>query len=217
MARKAPPPRLYVLAGVNGAGKSSIGGAMIRASGADYFNPDEAARKLMAANPGLDQVKANATAWHEGRRLLERAIKERKDFAFETTLGGSTMPRLLADAAAQGFEVRILYVGLASPDLHLDRVRNRVQAGGHDIPESSIRRRWRHSRLNLIELLPHLTELRVYDNSADADPKAGRTPRPVLVLHLDHDEIIGPQDLSATPEWAKPIVAAALKARVRTR
>jgi predicted ABC-type ATPase len=184
---------------------------MIRAAGADYFNPDEAARRLIAANPGLDQVKANATAWHQGRRLLERAIRERKDFAFETTLGGSTMPRLLAEAASQGFEVRVWYVGLASPDLHIDRVRKRVRAGGHDIPESSIRRRWRHSRLNLVQLLPHLTELRVYDNSADADPAAGNAPRPVLVLHLDHGEIVGPHDLSSTPNWAKPIVAAALK------
>ena len=211
MAPKAQPPRLYVLAGVNGAGKSSIGGAMIRAAGADYFNPDEAARQLMEANPGLDQVKANAAAWHEGRRLLERAIQERKDFAFETTLGGATMPKLLSQAASQGFEVRVWYIGLASPDLHIQRVRNRVQSGGHDIPESSIRRRWRHSRLNLIELLPHLTELRVYDNSTDADPKAGNAPQPVLVLHLDHGEIIDPQDLSKTPEWAKPIVAAVLK------
>jgi predicted ABC-type ATPase len=184
---------------------------MIRAAGADYFNPDEAARTLIAANPGLDQVKANATAWHQGRRLLERAIREHKDFAFETTLGGSTMPRLLAEAASQGFEVRIWYVGLANPDLHIERVRNRVRAGGHDIPESSIRRRWRHSRLNLVQLLPHVTELRVYDNSADADPAAGNAPQPVLVLHLDHGEIVGPQDLSSTPDWAKPIVAAALK------
>src|SRR5882762_9906502 len=126
MARKAQPPRLYVLAGVNGAGKSSIGGATIRASGADYFNPDEAARELIASNAGLDQVKANAAAWHEGRRLLERAIRERKDFAFETTLGGTTMPRLLSEAASQGFEVRIWYVGLTSADLHIARVRNRV-------------------------------------------------------------------------------------------
>ena len=211
MARKAQAPGLYALAGVNGAGKSSVGGAMIRASGADYFNPDEAARELIAANPGLDQVKANAAAWHQGRRLLERAIRERKDFAFETTLGGSTMPRLLSEAASQGFEVRIWYVGLASPDLHIERVRNRVRAGGHDIPESSIRRRWRHSRLNLVQLLPHLTELRVYDNSSDADPAEGHTPRPVLVWHLDQSEIVGPPDLSLTPEWAKPIVAAALK------
>ncbi|MCT7660777.1 zeta toxin family protein [Mycobacterium deserti] len=210
MARKAAP-RLYVLAGVNGAGKSSIGGATIRTSGADYFNPDEAARELIAANPGLDQVSANAMAWQQGKRLLERAIDERKDFAFETTLGGATMPRRLAEAASLGFEVRIWFVGLATADMHIDRVRSRVRAGGHDIPESSIRRRWRHSRLNLVQLLPHLTELRLYDNSADADPAAGRAPRPLLVLHLDRGEIVGPPDLSSTPEWAKPIVAAALK------
>jgi predicted ABC-type ATPase len=200
-----------VLAGVNGAGKSSIAGAMFRSAGADYYNPDEAARKLISANPGLHQTKANAVAWHQGKRLLERAIRERLDFAFETTLGGSTMPRLLAEAASEGIEVRIWYVGLNSADAHIERVRQRVHAGGHDIHEADIRRRWRHSRLNLVQLLPVLTELRVYDNSADADPAAGRMPRPVLVLHVERGEIVGPPDLSSTPAWAKPIVAAALK------
>jgi predicted ABC-type ATPase len=210
VARKAAP-RIYVLAGVNGAGKSSIGGAMIRASGSDYFNPDESARTLIAANPGLEQAKANAAAWRQGKRLLERAITERLDFAFETTLGGGTMTRLLADAAAAGFEVRIFYVGLADPELHLQRVQSRVLAGGHDIPEADVRRRWRHSRMNLVRLLPLLTELRVYDNSEDADPHAGDAPTPVLVLHVAHGEIVAPRDLANTPTWARPIVAAALK------
>jgi predicted ABC-type ATPase len=212
MARKAKaPPRIYVLAGVNGAGKSSIGGAMVRAAGADYYNPDEAARALIAANPGLEQTKANAAAWRQGKRLLEKAIRERLDFTFETTLGGSTMTRLLGEAASHGVEVRITYVGLSSPEDHIARVAQRVSQGGHDIPETSIRRRWRHSRQNLIQLLPALTELRVYDNSGYGDPAAGETPRPKLVLHLAHGEIVGPSDLSATPQWAKPIVAAALK------
>jgi predicted ABC-type ATPase len=199
-----------VLAGVNGAGKSSIGGAMIRAAGADYYNPDEAAQALMAAHPGHSQAVANAAGWQHGRRLLEQAIAERLDFAFETTLGGSTMPRLLADAASQGFEVRIWYVGLDSPEAHIARVRHRVHGGGHDIPAAVIRRRWRHSRLNLVQLLPTLTELRVYDNSADADPGAGHAPRPQLVLHLQRGQVVGPDELASTPEWAKPIVAAAL-------
>jgi predicted ABC-type ATPase len=64
MVRKTTvPARLYVLAGVNGAGKSSIGGAAIRAAGGNYYNPDEAARELIAANPGLSQTDANAAAW----------------------------------------------------------------------------------------------------------------------------------------------------------
>lgn len=200
-----------MLAGVNGAGKSSIAGAAIRAAGGEYYNPDEAARALKLSNPGLDQTQANAAAWQQGRRLLERAITDRLDFTFETTLGGNTMPALLTRAASGGMEVRVFYVGLDSAEAHIERVRQRVRAGGHDIPEATIRRRYRHSLLNLVQLLPVLTELRVYDNSATADPAAGQAPVPRLVLHVDGGRIVGPSDLSSTPNWAKPVVAAALR------
>jgi predicted ABC-type ATPase len=92
-------------------------------------------------------------------------------------------------------------------------VRARVHAGGHAIPEADIRRRYEHSRLNLIHLLPKLASLRVYDNSAEADPAKGRTPEPVLVLHMEKGKIRNPNDLARAPGWAKPIVAAALKSR----
>jgi len=204
-------PRVYVLAGVNGAGKSSIGGAAFRAFGTDYYNPDEAARALIAANPGLSQADANGLAWQQGKRLLEQAIANRLHFAFETTLGGNTIPGLLAGAASQGIEVHVWYVGLSSVELHIERVRARVRKGGHDIPEADIRRRYDHSRLNLIRLLPALTALRVYDNSVEADPARGQAPVPMPVLHMQHRRIAGPADLGRTPEWARPIVAAALK------
>ena len=210
MARKSPA-QVHVLAGVNGAGKSSIVGATIRAKGGEYYNPDEAAQDIMAANPGLGQVQANAMAWQQGRRLLENAIDQRLDFTFETTLGANTMPRLLADAASRGIDVHVFYIGLASPEAHVERVRQRVRAGGHDIPEEDIRRRYRHSLINLVRLLPVLADLRVYDNSATADPRTGTPPRPVLVLHVERGRIVGPPDLTATPQWAKPIVAAALQ------
>ncbi len=210
--RKAGPlSRVYVLAGVNGAGKSSIAGAAFRDRGADYYNPDEIARALKLANPGLDQVRANSAAWHRGRELLERAIAGGLDFAFETTLGASTIPGLLIDAAGQGIEVHVWYAGLATPELHIARVRARVTRGGHDIPEEAIRRRFGHSRLNLIMLLPVLASLRVYDNSAEADPAAGKAPEPVLVLHMECGRILNPQDLAQVPDWAKPIAAAAMK------
>lgn len=204
-------PRFYVIAGVNGAGKSSIAGATFRALGSHYFNPDEGARRLMAANPGLSQKDANGIAWRQGVRLLTRALEERLDFAFETTLGGHTITQLLGQAASQAIEIHMWYVGLTSPELHLERVRARVSRGGHDIPERDVRRRYEHSRLNLIALLPHLTALRVHDNSLEADPAAGKVPLPRLVLRMERGAIIGPADLSPTPDWAKPIVAAALK------
>ena len=104
-----------MLAGTNGAGKSSIAGAMFRQAGAEYFNPDEAARLIQSANPGTSQEDANAAAWQQGERLLERAIAERCDFAFETTLGGKTITGLLERALSSGIEVRVWYVGLDTP------------------------------------------------------------------------------------------------------
>jgi predicted ABC-type ATPase len=202
---------IYVLAGTNGAGKSSIGGATFRAHGAVYFNPDEAAQSIRSTQPGMSQAEANSDAWYQGKRLLERAIAERLEFAFETTLGGDTITLLLEKALAAGIAVRSWYAGLSSPELHIARVRSRVTKGGHDIPEGDIRRRYNSGRLNLIHLLPKLTELRLYDNSEEADPDSGVAPEPRLVLHLDAGRIVNSGDLSTTPEWAKPIVAAAMK------
>lgn len=204
-------PRVHVLAGVNGAGKSSIGGAAIRQYGGEYFNPDEAARALMETTPALTQKDANGAAWHQGVRLLKRVIQERLEFAFETTLGGTTITSLLMQAVKRGIEVHVWYAGLSSPELHIERVQARVIRGGHDIPAHDIHRRYEHSRLNLIALLLRLTTLRLFDNSEDADPAAGRTPKPTLVLHMEHGSILGPPNLISTPNWAKPIVAAALK------
>jgi predicted ABC-type ATPase len=142
--------------------------------------------------------------------LLEQVIAGGLDFAFETTLGGNTVPRLLAEAASHGIELHVWYAGLSSPQLHIERVRARVRKGGHDIPDADIRRRYEHSRLNLIHLLPKLTALRVYDNTTEADPATGGVPAPSLVLHVEHEKIVGPEDVSQTPQWAKPILAAAL-------
>jgi predicted ABC-type ATPase len=199
-----------VLAGTNGAGKSSIAGAMLRHAGAEYFNPDEAARLIQSANPGTSQVDANAAAWQQGKRLLERAIAERSDFAFETTLGGRTITGLLERALSSGIEVRVWYVGLDTPERHVARVRARVARGGHDIPEARVRDRFDTSRLNLIRLLPRLTELVVYDNSAEADPRSGTAPEPLLVLRWARGKIAESCALPLTPAWAKPILAAAM-------
>lgn len=202
---------IYVLAGTNGAGKSSIGGAMLLEEDVAYFNPDEATRRILAANPETSLAQANSLAWNEGRRLLERAIEERLDFAFETTLGGHTITALLQKAAEEGIEVRIWFVGLASPELHMQRVRSRVEAGGHDIPEQKIRERYNTSRANLIDLLPWLAELRIYDNSAEADPKIGSKPRPKLMLHMEAGKVVTMGEVTEETAWVKPILAQALK------
>jgi len=208
--KKAQTPRIYVLAGTNGAGKSSIAGAMLLEEGVEYFNPDEAAELIRGANPGVTLEEAQSAAWDEGRRLLERVIDERLEYAFETTLGGRTISALLEKAMDAGIEVRIWYVGLTNRELHIVRVRARVKRGGHDIPEERIRQRYARSIMNLIQLMPKLTELRVYDNSVEADPYTGATPEPRLIVHLNRGKLVSVCELNSTPEWAKPIVLTAL-------
>jgi predicted ABC-type ATPase len=201
--------QIFVIAGVNGAGKSSIIGATFLENGAEYYNPDEATRKFISANPNITRDEANSQAWNEGVRLLKRAIELRQDFAFETTLGGNTIPNLLQQAAALGIEVCVSYVGLSTVDLHIRRVRIRVSRGGHDIPEARIRRRYVNSKKNLIKLLPFLTALRVYDNSAEGDPQLGITPLPKLLLWIEDRRILFSLDSKNLPSWARGIVQAA--------
>lgn len=204
------PPSLFVLAGVNGAGKSSVGEEIFRAQGSNLFNPDTVALKIRALHPDISAAQANGHAWQIGKELLEEAIAQKRDYRFETTLGGRSITRLLQTAARGGHLLHIWFCGLESPDLHLQRVRSRVTRGGHDIPEEKIRERWNSSRENLIRLLPSLHHLRLYDNSAEADPAKGLAPKPRLLLEVIARKITAPADLSNAPEWAQPIIAAAI-------
>src|SRR5438270_5452312 len=115
---------------------------MLLQQGVEYFNPDSATKRVLQANPGISLNEANSAAWYEGKRLLERAIREALDFAFETTLGGQTITALLENAIAKGIEVKVWYVGLSSAELHVKRVRSRVAKGGHSIAEEKIRERY---------------------------------------------------------------------------
>jgi predicted ABC-type ATPase len=202
-------PTITVIAGVDGAGKSSVAGSALREEGGDYHNPDEVTEAYLAR--GLPETEANSRAWHRGRRDLTRAVDEGRDFAFETTLGGHTMTELLLRAARNGLRIRMIFIGLESAELHLRRVRARVAHGGHSIPEDRIRQRWLTSRKNLIRLLPEITDLRLFDNSEEAPPHAGKTPALRLLLEIRDRRIVATAPLDEVPDWAKPVLMAAAK------
>ena len=205
------PAAIFVLAGVNGAGKSSLGGAALQASGAEFFNPDAAAARIREQQPGLSAEQANGLAWTLGRRRLEWALAEEGAHAFETTLGGTSIAKLLLKGARAGAEVHVWFAGLATPELHLRRIAARVATGGHDIPETKVRERFDASRSNLVKLMPHLASLRIYDNSFEADPRAGKRPQPVLLLQMQAGRVVSHAPLRSVPAWAKPLLAAALR------
>ncbi len=205
---RAATATITVIAGTNGAGKSSILGAYLRQHGGEYFNPDEIAQQLRQRQPNLALAEANALAWTAGRNQLIKAIEQGHDYVFETTLGGNTIPRLLADAAARGHRLVIWYIGLDSAQAHIQRVQSRVQRGGHPIPASKIRERFTRSLENLIMLLPLLSECRIFDNSLNVELDHGAAPQPVSLLTIRDGEMVESINLQHVPDWAKPVFAA---------
>lgn len=204
-------PFIFVLAGVNGAGKSSVGGHLLREVNLIWYNPDSFARELMNI-ASLTLEEANSQAWEFGRKQLENAIKLGLNFAFETTLGANTMPNMLIEAT-QTHNVIVWFCGLSSPEQHIARVNYRVNCGGHVISEQKIRERWVSSRTNLILLLPYISYLQVFDNSVEAIPNKD-IPAPILVLEMQSGRILFPntdhaEALIKIPDWAKPIIQAA--------
>lgn len=208
-------PILYVLAGVNGAGKSSIGGHLLERGGLTWFNPDKLARELKAAT-GCDQETANAHAWQEGMRRLNHAVVNGLNYAFETTLGGKTVTAKILEAT-KTHDVLIWFCGLSSPELHIKRVKARVAAGGHPIPETKIRERYPLAQMNLIALMPRVAYIKVHDNSTAAAAD-GTVPDPLLVLQMESGQVVWPaphdlKALQAAPEWTRPILEAAFRGR----
>lgn len=203
-------PAIFVLAGVNGAGKSSVGGALLQQGGLTWFNPDTFARRLVSGL-GMTQVDANINAWSEGVRRLDAAIAQGRSFAFETTLGGGTIVAKLIEAHTS-HDILVWFCALRDAEQHIARVAFRVSQGGHDIPEEKIRQRCQTSMLNMLRLLPYATTVHAYDNSTDVAPGES-IPDPQLVLHVHAGRClypVAPGELRRTPDWAKPLVQAAL-------
>ena len=181
-----------MIAGPNGAGKTSAAPDLLQAAvGIDAFvNADVIAQGLAGFSPA-------SAAFEAGRIMLERLdelARAREDFAFESTLAGRSVRGRLTDLLGLGYDVHIFYLWLPSPDLAVARVRRRVESGGHEVPESVIRRRFWKSLVNFDRIYRLVaTTWRMYDGSS----LAGRpliahgtgTGRPVIADQTRWKEI----------------------------
>lgn len=161
-------PQCVVIAGPNGAGKTSAAPNLLHDTvGIDAFvNADVIAQGLAGFDP-------ESAAFEAGRVMLRR-IRElaeaRADFAIESTLSGRSAANFLKRLLGVGYDVHVLYLWLPSPEFSVVRVRQRVQAGGHDVPEVVIRRRFLKSLRNFDAIYRRLaTVWRLYDGSADGE------------------------------------------------
>lgn len=133
-------PNLYIISGCNGSGKTTASYNILpeMLDCREFVNSDEFAKGLAPFNPESVSVLASRYMLLRIRHLL----RTKKDFAIETTLATRTLINMTKMAQAEGYFVTVLYLWLNSPDLAVARVKARVLAGGHDIPEETIRRRY---------------------------------------------------------------------------
>jgi predicted ABC-type ATPase len=143
-------PSLYVIAGPNGAGKTTFIKRFAPRELAlpDFLNADEIARGLSPFDPFRAQLEA-------GRIVLTRFrqfVAEARDFCLETTLSGRTYRRLFEEAKARDYHIQLDYLMLPTVEHSIRRVADRVEAGGHDVPEGDLRRRFKVSLQNLFSI-----------------------------------------------------------------
>jgi predicted ABC-type ATPase len=158
---------LVVIGGPNGAGKSTCAAYLVP-PGMPFVNADEIARDLPATPCRNVEIEA-------GRLMLQRLDdleRARTSFATETTLASRSLAPRIARLREAGWEFHLVYVTVPSPDLSVMRVAARVRAGGHHVPEETIRRRFQAGRRNFNELYRPLADFwEVYENSQASLPR----------------------------------------------
>lgn len=155
-----------IIAGPNGAGKTTFAQEFLpgEAGCAHFVNADLIAAGLSPFTPELAAVRA-------ARIMLDQIhehARKGEGFAFETTLSGRIYMQLIPRWQAQGYVVKLFFLHLPSPEMAIARVRQRVAAGGHNVPEEVIRRRFHAGLRNFRqEYQPLVDEWVLYDNSGD--------------------------------------------------
>ncbi len=163
-------PYVIALAGPNGAGKSSTAPAVLNQwlGLAEFVNADVIARGLSGFEPERAAVSA-------GRIMLKRMrelARARASFAFETTLSGRALASWIVDLRSAGYAFHVVFLWLQSADAAVARVAERVRLGGHDVPESVIRRRYDRGLRNFLTLYRPLAQSwQVYNNSGTSQPE----------------------------------------------
>ncbi len=161
-----PDKHLYIIAGPNGAGKTTASLTLLpEFLGIDTFiNADIIAKELSPND-------VEAAAFEAGRIMLQQLnalLLAGKSFAFETTLAARSYKSLIRKAQANGYFVTLLFFALATPEMAVTRVALRVQSGGHNIPEETIRQRYKRGLHNLFEWYWEVVDrLMVFDNTFD--------------------------------------------------
>lgn len=160
--------RVYVIGGCNGAGKTTASFTLLpdMLHCKEFVNADSIAS-------GISPFQPDKVAFEAGRVMLERIrqlMKGKSSFAFETTLSTKSYKNILKECKSKGYEVVMIYFWLNSPELAIERIKERVKKGGHHIPDNVVRRRYKRGLQNLFQIFIPVSDYWLVINNSLAEP-----------------------------------------------
>ena len=185
--------QLWVLAGGNGAGKSTFFNGYLKKYGIMFVNADLIAKDVDSENPEDISYQAATVA----SRIREDLIEQGVSFCFETVFSHESKIDFLAQAKANGYKIILVYIHLFDPSLNEARVLQRVSEGGHSVPTKKIRSRIPRTIKNIKTALLIIDEARILDNSSKEDPF-----KQIIVMKSQNYEA----KIEPLPEWAKDLM-----------
>ncbi|MCL1967316.1 MAG: AAA family ATPase [Fibromonadales bacterium] len=156
-------PLLYIISGPNGSGKTTLAKELLENENLEFLNADEIAKSI---NPN-DVSKAYMQAGREFFRRMDEYLEQGKSFAIETTLSGKYHKRMIERFKQSGYETKMLYIFLDSPNLCIDRINIRVSKGGHSIPDEDVIRRFFRSKNNFSDIKNSVDQWFLYFNGGE--------------------------------------------------
>lgn len=180
-------PTFWIVGGPNGSGKSSLySNTDIEAFDQSVWiiNPDQLTQRIQLIEK-LPLSEANLQAVVRIESWLEASIRAHQTVGVETVLSTDKYRRLVLLAKERQFAVRLIFILLSSPELNVQRVRLRVEKGGHDVPEESIRKRWIRSLHQLPWFLEQADQAAIFDNSGAVPRLLGRKQGGKIVIDTD--------------------------------
>jgi len=161
--------KIVIIAGPNGAGKTTFAREFLPNEGSCpiFVNAD-----LIAA--GISPFLPEQAAFHAGRLMIEEIKKHAlrgESFAFETTLSGKTYALMIPEWQQMGYRVKLVFLYLPDVAIAIERVKYRVEQGGHDVPENILRRRYKKGWQNFQALYRKLVDAWVLFDNSGVTPK----------------------------------------------
>ena len=153
-------PTLYIIAGPNGSGKTTLAKELIEEDGLDFLNADEIAKSI---NP-QDISKAYMQAGREFFKRLDEILIEKKSVIVETTLSGKYHNRVIENFKKNGYEVELHFIFLDNPQICIERIKNRVLKGGHNVPKDDVIRRFFRGKQNFLATKKNVSYWELYYN-----------------------------------------------------